>query len=685
MTFTIGQNVGPYQITAQLGQGGMATVYKAYHANLDRYVAIKVLHVALRDDETFLERFKREAQLVARMEHRHIVQVYDYADLDNQPYLVMKFIEGQTLKQYNRRKSPSLDEVTTIVSAVADALDYAHSQDVLHRDVKPSNIILDKNGVPYLTDFGLARIASRGESTLSQDMMVGTPQYISPEQAQGNQALDSGTDIYSLGVVLYELVVGRVPFNADTPYAIIHDHIYKPLPVPTIVNPAVPDAVERVLLKSLAKRREDRFKTAGDLAKAFKAAVISSDMKEISHHTLRPEAFQTLPAASEPSRPIEVSTGTPSPTPSASYPPPANQQGNYAWPNAPVAHYAPPNTGSTPIPSPIPMAPPGSILVQGNVAAQRHSSGNGWILGGCLIFVFTCIVSLGLIIQTVNDPRYKNTLIEASQLVVSDLPVSGDDIDVTVTVEAVDTPSPLANDSTHAEILSLAENKTLTLAEAQDYLTQYPDDPIALFAVALMEIDANNGDGVKRLSNKTLAELNLSPDTVLKWADVMEDYGYTNAAILLYAAGLSTDPDNVALHNQVGKYFYDRATETQLGSKEMLGFCSLGRQYATSPLASVMLAQAVLSVASNPEQVSVEGLCATSEENPASFPENLEALILQAIEQNPDLAEAYLVLGNYYDKLGNAEQANENWQKAFDLARLPSWARTYARAKLATQ
>jgi serine/threonine-protein kinase len=257
----------------QLGQGGMATVYKAYHANLDRYVAIKVLHPAFKEDPGFLERFKREAQIVARLEHPNIVPVYDYADHEGQPYLVMKFIEGQTLKARLKQPPLTLDEAFQILEPVADALTYAHSQGILHRDIKPSNIMLDLHSTPYIADFGLARIAQAGESTLSQDMMLGTPQYISPEQAKGVRDLGPSTDIYSLGVVLYEIAVGRVPYNADTPYAIIHDHIYKPLPLPSKVNAQVPVEVERVLLRALAKAPEARYATAVDMIAAFGQAV----------------------------------------------------------------------------------------------------------------------------------------------------------------------------------------------------------------------------------------------------------------------------------------------------------------------------------------------------------------------------------------------------------------------------
>jgi serine/threonine protein kinase len=276
MSFNVGENVGPYRIIEQLGQGGMATVYKAYHAALDRYVAIKALHPAFGEDQNFLARFQREARLVAKLEHPNIVPVYDYSEHEGRPYLVMKFIEGDTLKARLAKGPLAAAEIEKIVEAVGSALAYAHKQGILHRDIKPSNVLVANDGQLYLADFGLARIAQSGESTLSSDMIMGTPQYISPEQAMGKKDLDEGTDIYSFGVMIYEMVVGQVPFNADTPFSIIHDHIYSPLPLPRSINPKVPESVERVLLKALAKERPDRYQDVASLVSAFKEAWVSA-------------------------------------------------------------------------------------------------------------------------------------------------------------------------------------------------------------------------------------------------------------------------------------------------------------------------------------------------------------------------------------------------------------------------
>lgn len=311
MSFNVGENVGPYRIIEQLGQGGMATVFKAYHASLDRYIAIKVLHPAFGEDPAFEARFQREARVVAKLEHPNIVPIYDYAEHEKRPYLVMKFIEGSTLKAKLDQGPLASNEILGIVDAVGSALAYAHKRNVLHRDIKPSNVLVAEDGQIYLADFGLARIAQLGESTLSGDMIIGTPQYISPEQAMGVKDLDERTDLYSFGVMLYEMVVGKVPFNADTPFAIIHDHIYSPLPLPRKVNPSVPAQVERVLLKALAKDRLDRYENVAQMVSAFKDTwneeVVPTQVAVATRTTIR-QAVQAAENASANAASTKVDT-----------------------------------------------------------------------------------------------------------------------------------------------------------------------------------------------------------------------------------------------------------------------------------------------------------------------------------------------------------------------------------------
>jgi tRNA A-37 threonylcarbamoyl transferase component Bud32 len=296
MALSIGDTIGAYQITEQVGRGGMATVYKAYHAALDRSVAIKVLHAALNTDSTFLARFQREARVVAKLDHPNIVPVYDYAEYEGSPYLVMKFIEGETLRAHLAFGALPVAETRRVIAAVSAALDYAHKQGILHRDVKPSNIMLACDGSLYLADFGLARIAQAGESTLSADSMLGTPAYMSPEQARGVKDLDARADIYSLGVVAYELMVGKVPFGGDTTFSVVHDHIFTPPPSPHFVNPQVSEAMEAVLLKALAKDRADRYADVAAFATAFDQAAAASDTTAAAQAA---DATRVQPAGAE--------------------------------------------------------------------------------------------------------------------------------------------------------------------------------------------------------------------------------------------------------------------------------------------------------------------------------------------------------------------------------------------------
>jgi len=277
MSFRVNEMIGPYQILKQIGQGGMGTVFKAYHLELDRFVALKVLHPAHQEDQTFIGRFQREARLVAKLEHPNIVPIYDFSRAENQPYLVMKYIEGTTLKQRLANGPLGFNEVTQVVNSVGSALAYAHQQGVLHRDIKPSNILIGTDGMMYLADFGLARIANAEASTLSAESLVGTPHYISPEQATGKDALTEKTDVYSFGVMLYEIIVGQTPFDSNTPFSIIHDHIYTPLPLPRNVNPNISEQVERVLLKALAKNPGDRYENIFQMISEFNNAWLSTN------------------------------------------------------------------------------------------------------------------------------------------------------------------------------------------------------------------------------------------------------------------------------------------------------------------------------------------------------------------------------------------------------------------------
>ncbi|PWH15241.1 MAG: hypothetical protein DDG60_06390 [Anaerolineae bacterium] len=267
-----GRNFGPYQIVAPLGEGGMAAVYKAYQPSMERYVALKILPRQMAQSEEFIARFRREARLVAQLQHPHILPVFDYGESDGYTYIVMPFVQSGTLSDLLKSRRLSYAEIRRIIVQIADALGYAHAHGMIHRDVKPSNVLIDERGNCLLTDFGLARMAEATSMLTSSGAIIGTPAYMSPEQGAGSP-LDSRSDIYSLGIILYEMVTGRVPYSAETPIAVVFKHIQDPLPAVRNLVPDIPDGLELVLLKALAKRPEDRFQTTEEFIHAVEEAL----------------------------------------------------------------------------------------------------------------------------------------------------------------------------------------------------------------------------------------------------------------------------------------------------------------------------------------------------------------------------------------------------------------------------
>lgn len=317
-----GQKLGQYELRERLGRGGMADVYKAFQPGMERFVAIKVMLGHLATDAEFVERFRREARAVGQLRHPNIVSVFDFGIERDIYYMVMEFIRGENLKAYISRhpQGVPLDDALRIAGQIADALDYAHKAGMIHRDVKPANIMFvdDTHQQAILTDFGIAHLLSQPGLTAS-GAMVGTPAYLSPEIASGRSA-DERADIYGLGIILYEMLTGRVPYEADTPLAIIMQHVNAPLPSPAEFGRELPDIVEAIILKAMMKNPDDRYQTAAEMKEALDSVravlkdtsrrpVVATDQTE--RVAVAPKPLPTQPAEERATTYVKAPTSRP--------------------------------------------------------------------------------------------------------------------------------------------------------------------------------------------------------------------------------------------------------------------------------------------------------------------------------------------------------------------------------------
>jgi putative two-component system response regulator len=275
-----GAALGRYRITELIGRGGMGTVYKAYHPDLDRFVAIKVLPDDLAEDLNCLKRFQMEAATVARLKHPNILSVFDFGDEDGVPFLVLELVQGGTLE--DRLQGPmDLQEVVCLLGPIASALDYAHSEGVVHRDIKPSNILIHRDGTPTLADFGLAKIGHLALKLTRAGNVLGTPEYMSPEQVT-DEDIGPASDRYSLAVVAYEMLTGRVPFRAHTPVAVLMAHLQATVPPPHELAGELSAHLEDALRRGLAKNPADRYPTAIQFVAALAPAAWPTEAHEIA-------------------------------------------------------------------------------------------------------------------------------------------------------------------------------------------------------------------------------------------------------------------------------------------------------------------------------------------------------------------------------------------------------------------
>ena len=314
-TNLVGKVLGTYRLEALIGKGGMSAVFLAQQLQLARYVAVKVLMPDVMMDnslyEEFLIRFQREASLIAGLEHLNITPIYDYGKHEGIAYLVMPYLAGGTLRDVlARRGALPLQEALTYIEQAAAALDYAHAHGIIHRDLKPSNFLLHPDGRLVLADFGIARIMQgNGKSSLmtltGTGTILGTPEYMAPEMIRGGQ-VDSRTDIYELGIVLFQMLSGAVPFEGDQQFGVLMKHLQEPVPLLHYTNPAVPPAVDAVIQKATAKNREDRYASAGALTQELKNAMNTATYPVADQRHYAPTILASYPPPSDWSAPTQV-------------------------------------------------------------------------------------------------------------------------------------------------------------------------------------------------------------------------------------------------------------------------------------------------------------------------------------------------------------------------------------------
>ncbi|MBZ0285165.1 MAG: protein kinase, partial [Anaerolineae bacterium] len=295
-----GQKLGPYEVRDILGIGGMGAVYRAYQPSLNREVALKVLPPQLAAEREFIERFRREAQTAAGLEHAHIVPVYDYGVFGGLSYVIMRLLNGGSLAERLSQRAinnelPSLHETATVIKSLAGALDYAHSRGVVHRDIKANNIMFDDRGAAYVVDFGIAKLTNASTTGLTgAGMIVGTPSYMAPEQWKG-ESVTPATDQYAMGALTYFMITGRLPFEAQSQTALMYKHLHEEPTPPQTWREELPASIQTVLNQALAKTPNDRYPTVTEFAEAFEDAIRSVEKRTTGFFT---KALTNRPAPS---------------------------------------------------------------------------------------------------------------------------------------------------------------------------------------------------------------------------------------------------------------------------------------------------------------------------------------------------------------------------------------------------
>ncbi|GGS91943.1 serine/threonine-protein kinase PksC [Streptomyces tanashiensis] len=502
---------GRYQLRDLLGEGGMASVYLAYDSALDRQVAIKTLHTELGREQSFRERFRREAQAVAKLSHTNIVSVFDTGEdtLDGavMPYIVMEYVEGQPLgsvlaadvQQYGAMPA---DKALKVTADVLAALEVSHEMGLVHRDIKPGNVMTTKRGVVKVMDFGIARAMQSGVTSMTQTgMVVGTPQYLSPEQALG-RAVDARSDLYSVGIMLFQLLTGRLPFDADSPLAIAYAHVQEEPVAPSSVNRSVTPAMDALVARALRKNPNERFPSAAAmrdeclrvLAAGQTGAPVIVQGGPVSSgagvgSAVFPPVGQTPPPAphgvQQPYLPPTPQPGpygpaTPAPAPSYGYPQQAPTPAPYAQAPTP-APYAQTPAPAPYAPTPAPMPMPAPVATGGSGSGRGR---NTRVIGGAIAVALLAIGGLLVVLNMddESDPQAGGTGGTQTQQSESAAPGhKGPDLTKTIDMKKCTQPSESSDDPTKFEVpnftyKNIQSVKACVQAAGWKIMTQTPVD-----------------------------------------------------------------------------------------------------------------------------------------------------------------------------------------------------------------
>ena len=642
MSFSIGADIGAYTITGELGKGGMATVYKARHNKLERDVAIKVMHPTYSGESTFIRRFEREARVVARLEHPHIVPVYDYATHEGHPYLVMRYIEGETLKDRLNEGNLSTREILRLTDAIADALDYAHGEGVLHRDIKPSNILLTAGRGVYITDFGLARVMQSGESTLSQGMIMGTPHYISPEQAKGVAELDGRADIYSYGVILYEMATGRVPFRAESDFSIIHSQIFDAPPLPSMINDAINPRLEMLLLKVLEKEPDARYDTAGEMAAAL-------------HH-----ALDDMPSSVTPAGKPALTDYTPVAMTKIEMDAPVVPE------KVPVTAVIPPETviapaDETPEP-PTPIAPP----PESDGGKKRGGKKTAVLIGGGIVAGIAICICLLLALAAMSDDGTETiedeigTALETAVVatIVSELPPvlqtpASAELDM-----PTEPPPPEQGGDADTLFAAVGDNQLRPLEELIAMADERPDDRVLMTELALSHLEAGDWDSAVALVEQRFADVR-TPAPFVRTAEVLLENGRVDLAYIVLEEAMYKFADTPRLLSGGG--VQRMLLMLNIWYADPDGVRTLYEQLENN---SSKANDALASLADAYLLAVVYGDVESAE----------EILLLATEDGQPYRADAYFLLGMLYDETELYDEAYSSWEQALE-ANPPGWMR----------